>query len=283
MLRIKDKELDSPSAAVLSKLQEQVDGAADYPSQVLAAKLAWDSKTGTKAKAAAFNSIRTTLGTMCIGSVRCAYCEDSAADEVEHILPKNLFPQHTFEWSNYLFACGPCNGPKSNRYGTVDGDAVNEFIRGKSDPVVPPPVGQSGFIDPRTEDPFNFFEMDLGGRTPQGIVLVGTFEMLPREDLSGADYARADFTIKVLGLNREVIRFARENAFGGFRARMAEYVQKKEEGAGPDDLKILRRGILTTPHLSVFEEMRRQRDRLPEVANLVQCAPEILEWDILPD
>lgn len=118
-------------------------------------------------------SIRKNLATMCIGSVRCAYCEDSAADEVEHILPKNLFSQHSFKWSNYLFACGPCNGPKSNRYGTVNGVSVKEFTRSKKDPVVPPPVGQSGFIDPRTEDAFDFLEMDLGGTTPHGIVLEG--------------------------------------------------------------------------------------------------------------
>jgi hypothetical protein len=283
MLRIGNKELDAPSAAVLSALQSQVDVAADYPSQVLAAKLAWDNKTGTKARSAAFISIRTTLGTMCIGSVRCAYCEDSAADEVEHILPKNLFPEQSFRWSNYLFACGPCNGPKSNRYGTVDGEEVKEFIRGKNDPVVRPPAGQSGFIDPRTEDPFDFLEMDLGGTTPQGVVLAGTFQLLPREGLSGANHARAKFTIDVLGLNREVIRVARENAFGGFRARMVEYVQKKEAGAGADDLDKLRHGILTTPHLSVFEEMRHQRVLLPEVADLILRAPEMLGWAILPD
>lgn len=283
MLRIRNKELDAPSAAVIAELQSQIDGAADYPSQVLAAKLTWKSRTGTKARSAAFTSIRTTLGTMCIGSVRCAYCEDSAADEVEHILPKNLFPEQCFRWSNYLFACGPCNGPKNNRYGTVDGEEVKEFTRGKNDPVIRPPVGQSGFIDPRTEDPFYFFEMDLGGTTPQGVALAGTFELLPREDLSGPNNARAKFTIDVLGLNREVIRVARENAFGGFRARMVEYVQKKELGAGVDVLNKLRHGILTTPHLSVFEEMRRQRDLLPEVANLILRAPEMLDWAIFPD
>lgn len=282
MLRIRDKELDKSSEEVLAALQRVVDGAMDYPAQVLAAKSAWDSKMGTKAKVAAFAAVRATLGTMCIGSIRCSYCEDSAADEVEHILPKNLFPQHSFKWSNYLFACGPCNGPKSNRYGTVNGDLVSEFIRGKNDPVVPPPPGQPGFIDPRTEDPFVFFEMDIGGTTPEGLVLEGTFELLPREDLSRRDHARALFTINVLGLNREVIRKARENAFGGFRARLVEYVHKKEVGASASTLQRLRTDILNTPHLSVFEDMRRQKDLLPEIADLFARAPEIMAWDVIP-
>lgn len=55
---------------------------------------------------------------------------DSAADEVEHIAPKALFPERVFDWTNYIYACGPCNGPKSNRYSyvTTSGE-MKEFIR----------------------------------------------------------------------------------------------------------------------------------------------------------
>ena len=48
------------------------------------------------------------------------YCEDSVGDEVEHHRPKNLYPDHTFLWDNYLYACGPCNGPKNNRFAVFD-------------------------------------------------------------------------------------------------------------------------------------------------------------------
>ena len=34
---------------------------------------------------------------MCAGAKRCMYCEDSAADEVEHHLPKNLYPEFVFD------------------------------------------------------------------------------------------------------------------------------------------------------------------------------------------
>ena len=184
------------------------------------AKSEWDTKLSSNTKKVAFKTVRETLAKMCVGSVRCAYCEDSLADEVEHIRPKNLFPEYTFVWDNYLFACGPCNGPKSNRYGVVNGTVVEEFIRNRNDDVVPPGAGVSGLIDPRTEDPFAFLEMDLGGVTPDGTRIEGTFEILPLDGLLGADFARAEFTINVLGLNREVIRAARKNAFGGFWARI---------------------------------------------------------------
>lgn len=205
------------------------------------------------------------------------------ADEVEHIKPKSLFPQDTFSWSNYLFACGPCNGPKNDQYGVVQGNQVIEFRRGRNDPVIPPPIGQSGFIDPRHEDPFDFLEIDLGGTTPDGKELEGTFRVVARYGLPPLEAARAEFTIRVLDLNREATRKARENAFGGFRARIFEYVQKKEDGEEEAGLEQLQQGILSTPHLSVFEDMRRQKDFLPEIAGLIDCAPEVLDWAVVPD
>ena len=283
MLKIQQRALDVATTTFLSKLQTKVDDGADYPARVSTARSEWKKKTNTNDGKAAFKSIRETLGTMCIGSVRCAYCEDSVADEVEHIKPKSLFPEDTFRWSNYLFACGPCNGPKNDQYGVIQGDQVIEFKRGRKDPIVPPPVGQSGFIDPRHEDPFDFLEIDLGGRTPDGKNLEGTFRIVVRDGLPPLEAARANFTIRVLDLNREETRKARENAFGGFRARIFEYVQKKEDGLGEAALEQLQRGILSTPHLSVFEDMRRQKDFLPEIAGLIDRAPEVLDWAVVPD
>jgi hypothetical protein len=181
-----------------------------------------------------------------------------------------------------LFACGPCNGPKSNRYGTVIDNAVQDFIRKKGDPIVPPPAGTAGLIDPRTEDPLLFLDLDLGGTTPDGIEIEGTFDFIPGTDLPAADWARADYTIRVLGLNREVMRIARANAFGGFRARLWEYVDKKEDGVPSATLKRLEENLLGTPHLTVFAEMRRQREVLPEIDDLLARAPEAAAWSLVP-
>ena len=54
------------------------------------------------------------LSAMCHGPRRCMYCEDSAADEVEHFRPTDLYPEFVFAWMNYLYACGPCNVRKKN-------------------------------------------------------------------------------------------------------------------------------------------------------------------------
>jgi uncharacterized protein (TIGR02646 family) len=282
MLFVPDRALTKPTLSTLAKLQRGVDGSLDYPAKVAAAKSAWDGKTSTAAKRAAFFEVRTSLAAMCVGPIRCAYCEDSLADEIEHIRPKSLFPEITFSWANYLFSCGPCNGPKSSRYGILVGNVIQEFVRRRGDEVIPPPAGISALIDPRIENPMDFLDLDMGGVTPQGVVVGGTFDFLPRDDIADAAAARAAFTIDVLGLNREVMRVARQNAFSGFRARLREYVAEREAGAGPGHLDQLRAGLLTTPHLTVFAEMRRQRPFLPEIDDLFHRAPEASLWPLVP-
>ncbi|MEH2683228.1 aminoglycoside phosphotransferase [Rhizobium leguminosarum bv. viciae] len=281
MLQIADRALPHTTTTVLTALQAIIDVGPDYAARVALAKKQWDGKTGSVAKAAAFHSIRATLDKMCVGPRRCAYCEDSLADEIEHILPKDLFPQNAFRWSNYLFACGPCNGPKSNRYGVLDGNAVSEFIRVKNAAIIPPPDGIAGCIDPRSEDPTLLLELDLGGTTPDGSVLEGTFNFMAAEGLPLTDLARAEFTIDVLSLNREIMRVARESAFTGFRARLREYVVEKNAGAAEQKLGRLRDGVLNSSHLTVFSEMRRQRQVLPDIRNLLEQAPEAMGWSVV--
>lgn len=280
MLYIKGRDLDRVAEAELGVLGSIVNSFTAYDEKVASAKKQWEEKTYTVSKKKAFETIRETLAEMCIGSVRCSYCEDSAADEVEHILPKNFFPELTFDWNNYLFACGPCNAPKSNRFGVVSRGAVQEHLRKKKDPVTPPPYGISALINPRVEDPCRLLELDLGGVTPQGQALSGTFQFLPRDGISPAEVARVAFTIDVLNMNREVVRVARQNAFGGFKARLVQYVKERGEGATETALLVLKNDILRAPHLTVFSEMRCQRQWLPDIDILLTAAPEIDSWEL---
>jgi uncharacterized protein (TIGR02646 family) len=282
MLRVPDRPVLATTVGVLKSLQHSITLLPDYSDRVNAAIAAWNSKTSSKAKSEAFQDIRKTLALMCVGPIRCAYCEDSLADEIEHIKPKSFFPEFTFSWSNYLYSCGPCNGPKGNRYGAVNGGRVEEFVRKKGDPLVPPPAGPSALVDPRADDPLDFLDLDLGGVAPDGALFAGTFLILPREGSHPELQARAEFTIEVLGLNREVIRAARANAFGGFRARLREYVSEKLGGASPDRLEALKADILGTPHLTVFAEMRRQKNFLPMIRSLFDDAPETEGWPLVP-
>ena len=129
MLRIFEKPLSASALTALNTVQQRINAEPDYPAQVIAAQKAWKTKTSTRTNAAAFQQVRQTLSSMCVGARRCAYCEDSLADEVEHIRPKTFFPDLAFVWENYLFACGPFNGPKGSRYGVLNQDIVQEFRR----------------------------------------------------------------------------------------------------------------------------------------------------------
>jgi hypothetical protein len=114
------------------------------------------------------------------------------------------------------------------------------------------------------------------------LVLSATYDFLPRDGLTDIEHARAAYTIRLLDLNREVLRTARENAFGGFRARLYEYAEKREGGASVTILERLKNDLLRTPHLTVFAEMRRQRRSLPEIDALFTRAPESTEWPLVP-
>ena len=52
-------------------------------------------------------------------SGKCAYCESPLQHihhgDVEHIYPKSLDPNLTFEWNNLTLACEVCNQNKSNK------------------------------------------------------------------------------------------------------------------------------------------------------------------------
>jgi hypothetical protein len=280
MLAVTEKPLPEDAQAVLNDLHTEVVGEPDYPSRVLKAGALWREKTNTAPRRSAFRTIRATLESMCVGVRRCAYCEDSLADEVEHNYPKNLFPDLTFQWSNYLFACGPCNAPKSNKYGVLRGAIVEEVVRRRNAPIVPPPEGTAGLINPRVEEPLAYLELDLGGVAADGTELRPTFELLPAANLQPDSAARARYTISTLGLNRAFLLAARQNAFIGYRARLREFGDAIAAGSEQAELKALWADLLRTPHLTVFVEMRRQRAWLPEINNLFDAAPEAFEWPL---
>ena len=135
MLKISHSVLTNSAVRVLGELHNKVNRVASYEEKVAVAHDLWMTKRSTKEQRNAFKDIRTALEQMCVGFARCTYCEDSLADEIEHIKPKSLFPDLTFSWNNYCFACGPCNGPKSNRYGVILAGQLNEFFRKKMNPL----------------------------------------------------------------------------------------------------------------------------------------------------
>jgi uncharacterized protein (TIGR02646 family) len=271
MIRIRNRSLPEAARDGLGRYQAHVDEAADYPGRVERAKAHFQAKN--KASDAVFRVVREHLDRMCQGPRRCMYCEDAPADEVEHFRPKDLYPEQVFAWANYLYACGPCNGPKNNRFAVVDArstpPAVRDVGRKRSDPIVPPWRGRPALIDPRREDPLDFLQLDL----------LGTFEFVPIAPAGTLARIRAEYTLQVLRLNdRDYLVEARENAYWGFLHTVGDYIRVRGDGASRRELGRYAHAVRRATHQTVWAEMKRQYSRVPSLTRLFGEAPEALAW-----
>ena len=122
MVHLPDPGIDPEAARNLQEYQRQVDAAGSYEDRVASAKRSFSRKN--QRSNATFRRVRESLTRMCSGAQRCVYCEDSVGDEVEHIQPKDLYPCLVFVWTNYVYACGRCNGGKSNRFAVISETAL---------------------------------------------------------------------------------------------------------------------------------------------------------------
>jgi len=91
VLRIPKGELPTQTQNYLDGQQEKIDALLDYAARVKAGKDRWDARMNTKKGKERFHEVRTALARLCPGARRCHYCEDSAADEIEHLWPKNFY------------------------------------------------------------------------------------------------------------------------------------------------------------------------------------------------
>lgn len=267
MLRLPDRHLDSRTARGLNAYQDQVDGAGAYAAQVKAGKTLF--RRYNRRRNRVFKATRSTLEDMCHGNRRCGYCEDSVGDEIEHIQPKELYPERTFVWENYLLACGGCNRAKGSDFSVLDrcGCLVN-VARRRGGAIRRPAPGMPALVDPRREDPLAFLALEIED----------TFLFLPREGLCGADEIRACYTIRLLKLNRDVLSRARRMACGHYRARLEEYRHARDAGASVNRLKTMSGAIRACDHPTVWREMQRQQNEIATLRNLFACVPEALRW-----
>jgi uncharacterized protein (TIGR02646 family) len=269
VIQLPEVSLPKEAKAGLEQLQKKIDQTTDYAKRVEAAKTAFSNQN--KAENKTFKVVRETLTKMCSGARRCGYCEDSVADEVEHIKPKDLYPEVVFVWENYLYACGPCNGPKNNRFAVLN-ETTGEFIevtRKHGDPVKPPKKGNPALINPREENPSDSMALDL----------LGTFYFLPTAKEGSKEYTRADYTIRVLRLNdRDYLQAARGEAYGSYRARLSEYIEKRDKGSSEKELNALINALKHMQHPTVWQEMMKQSNLIPELQKLFKQAPEAFNW-----
>ncbi|MCP3062678.1 hypothetical protein LXT21_28225 [Myxococcus sp. K38C18041901] len=269
MIRLPQGQLPEAARQGLEGYQQSIDALPDYAGRVALAKKRFSSlnKIGNPT----FDHVKSTLTQMCSGARRCAYCEDSVADEVEHIRPKTLYPEVAFAWMNYLYACGSCNVRKNDHFAVFDeaSNVLTKVARPRLAPVTPPIPGRPVFIDPRVEEPTDFLELDLRD----------TFFFRPRATPKTEAYHRAEYTIDVLQLNlREVLPHARRAAYWDYMAHLNGYLRAKSQGMPQEHLDMLARQVRTRQHPSVWIEMKRQHERLPELLLPFTLAPEALGW-----
>jgi uncharacterized protein (TIGR02646 family) len=278
MIQLPATPLPARPSSSLRRFQAEIDALSTYQERVDAAKADWKRKN--VGSSATFRSVRGALTAMCSGNQRCCYCEDSCADEIEHIRPKGLYPETAFVWENYLYACGPCNVEKRNNYavfaGTV-GAAWIDVKRQPDAPVAPPPPGSPVLIDPRTENPLSYLILDL----------VGTFEIRPLPGISQRQRVRAEYTIKVLGLNdRDYLILGRRTAFTRFEDTLSAYVRLVGSAAAQDEVDRRMAAIIGSEHRTVWEEMKRWHRNgwlrlstsLQPVDDAFAAVPEALSW-----
>lgn len=269
MLRLPDTALAPITAGALQALQNTVDQAGDYAAQISKGKSLFE-KHNKKADPV-FSEIRKTLAAMSASVLRCCYCELSEIDQVEHIYPKDFFPERCFKWDNYLYACGRCNRNKSNRWWTFNSatGAASPFVRIRDQPPTRP-EHEALIIDPRTEDPLQYLFLDT----------LDTFNFEPVADAPGLKRFKAEKVIDLLDLNREAVRVARRAAFDSYLHILGGYAQAKMA----DDaarLATIKQALLRQPHPTVWEFMKKQRVFHQSLDAQFDLAPEALSWTIV--
>lgn len=265
MIKLSNTRLATATSARLRDWQLEVDQSGDYAKKVAAAKEKFSRRTGN----AAFDDIRLALERMCRGPRRCGYCEDSVADEVEHIKPKDLYPELVFVWSNYLYTCGQCNRGKNNQFAIFTRAGMfKDITRLRNAPVISPEKGDPALFNPRREDAMQWIQLDLR-----------SFYFVPLAVPGSREFTRAEYTINVLKLNsRAYLVRDRKNAHGNYRARLVEYIVRREQGVSRTHLNRLRDGLRGESHPTVWLEMKRQHTAILELNDLFTEAPEALNW-----
>ncbi len=103
---------------------------------------------------------------------------------IDHFLKRDLFPEHTFDWFNYVVD-DHCNG-----YGA---DYKDTHIRNRQD--------NAKLVNPISENPQDFFTYQASG------------EMIARDGISDGDKERANFTIDSFNLNHKLLTKRRSELF----------------------------------------------------------------------
>lgn len=290
-IQLNDISLHTDAKQYLVQKQSEIDAETTFSSQQRKASQLWDQKSSVQK----FSHVKPWLKSACVGIETCNYCENNEASDIEHIFPKKLYPERCFKSDNYLLACKQCNsGYKLDQFAVFSDATSASTIEYKNKQVVStsPPVQESAFIDPRTEDPMDYLLLNLT-----------TGEFIPNI-ISGSDPrrdAKANYTLEILQLNdRNGLQQYRCDTYGDFVRYLKLCIQIKNAKTNKDledlffpeaidttkkvDQNIsyainqIKNRVLRSKNITVWYEMLRQYSLIPKLKELFDKLPEVLSW-----
>jgi uncharacterized protein (TIGR02646 family) len=258
MLRCQPSQLSAASSRFLKSRQDSVNSYVTKSEQYAEAKRLFSLK-GNKC----FQEIRLLLGQASPPADACVYCERDRRRDIEHVKPQRHYPSAAFDWENYILSCVYCNqNLKKDRFGVVNPQGLLiEFDRFSLPLDQIPPDGIPALINPRIENPFDFFILDIetcwldiSANDPIGIV-------------------RAEFTRSLFDLNNDVFLSLRRAAKIAFINYLEIYREKVLEGDLITAARVAAE-IYNLPHPTVLAEIKRQRQELTFPENPYVVTPE---------
>ena len=248
MLRYNPADISQRTTDYLAGQQKKVNRKRSRQTKYAEAKQLFKLKNN-----AAFREIRSNLEAVAPAGDCCMYCERDRHREIEHIQPQRHYPELAFSWENYVLACSFCNQDlKNDRFAVIDdlGNLI-EFDRFSLPFDLPIPTGTNALINPRREDPLDFFELDLETGV---LVVIAT-------DAPGV--ARAEFTIKLLRLNEDAFLRARRAHRDAFLQQYSILSTAIDAGDRAAENRA-RNEIQEFAHPTVLAELKRQ-GRVPKL------------------
>jgi uncharacterized protein (TIGR02646 family) len=229
MRKLTRRPLSARALTLLARRTERVRVAPNDEARVAEIDRLWKQQSNR-----AFQEIRETLAAMASGLARCMYCEDSQGTDIEHFRPRRQYPEHAFDWSNYLLACSHCNSNQKR-----DQFPLDEH-------------GQPLLIDPTAENPGEHLVLTpssgkFQNRTPMG-----------------------EASIRVFGLDRDLLEKGRKSAWDGLvLALIPRYAEARRRGDAEATQRLLET-ICKQPFSSVLWHLLRVA-RMPGAARLLRA------------
>ena len=217
--------------------------AARFQARKNEAKRLWD-KEGTLA----FDEIEERLKRMSPGDGQCMYCESGEASHIDHFWPRAAYPDRTYDWSNYLWACAVCNSNYKRDQFPLDSS---------SQPLL---------LNPVDDEPRDHLELSPGTGKYVGLTHKG------------------DESIRVFGLSRRKLEQSRRDAWLSVQLHVMAYAVDCQGGEHGSALE-MQRVLCRSPHASVFLKLPRMLGTddakmfiRPACIAAINAHPEIRSW-----